>query len=124
METGEEIFDLVNGAIDTAVTHQQYKFNLYDYVKTEKMKRKDILYFLKSNLVSQIRDEIAHLDMYLNGGPADLTEVYGWMGIPRASKYRDYLIGMIEGAERYEKEKRPGRRPGVGNKKKSGVTNK
>jgi len=124
METGEEIFNLVNVAIDTAITQQQYKLNVYDFAKTEKMKRKDMLHFLGSSLVSQIRDEIAHLDMYLNGGPADLTEVYGWMGIPRATKYRDYLYKMIEDAERYEKERRPGRKPGSKAKKKTGVANK
>ena len=59
--------------------------------------------FLNSSLVSQMRDEAKHLDMYLNDGPADLTECYGWMGKTRATKYRDYLYKMIEDAERYEK---------------------
>lgn len=118
----DEIYSLVNGAIDLAVTDQQYKLNIYDFAKTEKMKRRDIVSFLKSSLVSQIRDEAKHLDMYLHGGPADLTECYGWMGTVRATKYRDYLYKMIEDAERYEKERRPGRKSG--SKKKSGVTNK
>lgn len=120
----DEIYTIVNIAIDTAVTKQQYKLNLYDFAKTLKMKRKDILSFLDSSLVSQMRDEAKHLDMYLNGGPADLTECYGWMGKTNATKYRDYLYKMIEDAERYEKERRPGRKPGSKTKKKTGVANK
>ena len=120
----DEIYSLVNGAIDLAVTDQQYKLNIYDFAKSEKMKRRDMVSFLNSSLVSQMRDEAKHLDMYLNGGPADLTECYGWMGKTRAAKYRDYLYKMIEDAERYEKERRPGRKPGSKNKKKSGVANK
>ena len=120
----DEIYSLVNGAIDLAVTDQQYKLNIYDFAKSEKMKRRDMVSFLKSSLVSQMRDEAKHLDMYLNDGPADLTECYGWMGKPRATKYRDYLYKMIEDAERYEKERRPGRKPGSKNKKKSEVANK
>ena len=120
----DEIYSLVNGAIDLAVTDQQYKLNIYDYAKSEKMKRRDMVSFLNSSLVSQMRDEAKHLDMYLNDGPADVTAWYGWMGKTRATKYRDYLYKMIEDAERYEKERRPGRKPGSKNKKKSGVANK
>ena len=74
-----------------------------------------------------MRDEISHLNLYLFGGPdvADLREVYGWMGKPRARKYKEYLNEIIEDAEKYEIEKRPGRKPGSRNKKKqSAVTNK
>ena len=120
----DEIYALVNGAIDLAVTDQKYKLNVYEFAKIENMKRRDMVSFLNSKLVSQIRDEIKHLDMYLNDGPADLTEVYDWMGKTRATKYRDYLSKMIEDAERYEQERRPGRKPGSRNKKKSGLTNK
>jgi hypothetical protein len=90
----------------------------------ENVKRIDIKSFLNSSLISQMRDEISHLDLYLDGGPevADLREVYGWMGKPRARKYKEYLMRIIEDAERYEKRKRPGRKPG--SKKKSATTNK
>lgn len=122
-----DIYFIVNQAIDDAVKTEKYQLNFYSFLKAESFKRTEIVNFLNSGLVSQMRDEISHLDLYLNGGPdvADLREVYGWMGKPRARKYKEYLMKIIEDAEKYEKEKRPGRKPGSKNKKKqSAVTNK
>jgi len=119
-----EIYIIVNKAIDDAVKFEKYQLNLYAFLKSESLKRNEILSFINSSLASQIIDEVAHLDLYLDGGPdvADLREVYGWMGKPRARKYRDYLLKMIDDAKQYEKEKRPGRKPG--SKKKPATTNK
>ena len=119
-----DIYIIVNGAIDDAVRFQRYQLNFYSFLEGENVKRIDIKCFLNSSLISQMRDEISHLDLYLDGGPevADLREVYGWMGKPRARKYKEYLMRIIEDAERYEKRKRPGRKPG--SKKKSATTNK
>jgi hypothetical protein len=127
IEAKDEIFNIVNKAIDDAVKTEKYQLNLYNFIKGENMKRKDVQIFLNSNLVSQMKDEVAHLDLYLDGGPevADLREVYGWMGKPRARKFKEYLLKMIDDVERYEKERRPGRKPGSkSKKKKSGDTNK
>ena len=123
----DEIYNIVNTAIDSAVTTEKYQLNFYSFLKGENIKRHEIKSFLDSSLVSQMRDEISHLDLYLDGGPdvADLREVYGWMGKPRARKYKEYLMKIIEDAEKYETEKRPGRKPGSKNKKKqSALTNK
>jgi hypothetical protein len=116
----DEIYNIVNTAIDIAVTSEKYQLNFYNFLKNEGIKKPEISSFLKSSLVSQIRDEIAHLNLYLNGGSdvADLREVYGWMGKPRARKYKEYLFKIIEDAEKYDYEKRPGRKPGSKNKKK------
>lgn len=121
-----EIYDIVNGAIDTAVTCDKYQLNFYQFLKSSQAKRTEVISFLASFLVSQIRDEISHLDLYLIDSPADLKEVYGWMGKPRVRKYKEYLIKIIEDAEKYECEKRPGRKPGSKNKEKreTTITNK
>jgi hypothetical protein len=123
----DEIYNIVNTAIDAAVISEKYQLNFYSFLKGENIKRQEIKSFIDSSLVSQIRDEISHLNLYLDGGPdvADLREVYGWMGKPRARKYKEYLMKIIEDAEKYEVEKRPGRKPGTKNRKKqSAVTNK
>lgn len=115
----DEIYNIVNTAIDVAVTAEKYQLNFYSFLKGENIKRVDIKSFLGSSLVSQMKDEVSHLDLYLEGGPdvADLREVYGWMGKPRARKYKEYLMRIVEDAEKYEREKRPGRKPK--NKKQS-----
>lgn len=126
-KVNDEIYNIVNTAIDLAVTSQKYQLNFYSFLKSEGIKKPEISSFLNSSLISQMRDEIAHLDLYLDGGPdvADLREVYGWMGKPRARKYKEYLMKIIEDAEKYDYEKRPGRKPGSKNKKKpTATTNK
>ena len=117
-----EIYNIVNSAIDTAVSLDKYNLNFYSFLKGEKITRTEIISFLQSNLIQQIKDEISHLDMFLGGGVADLREVYGWMGKPRVRKYKEYLIKILEDAEQYEREKRPGRKPGAKSKKKPTAT--
>ena len=122
-----EIYVIVNQAIDTAIKSEKYHLDFYSLLKVESLKRVEVVSFLNSSLASQIQDEIAHLNLYLEGGPdvADLREVYGWMGKPRARKFKDYLEKILDDAKKYEQEKRPGRKPGSRNKKKqSAVTNK
>jgi len=121
-----EIYDVVNTAIDVAVRQDKYNLNLYSFLKAENTKRNEVMSFLQSSLVSQIRDEMSHISLYLNGGPdvSDLREVYGWMGKLRARKFKDYLMKIIEDAEKYEIERRPGRKPGSKNKKKPSTANK
>jgi len=121
-----DFYGIVNDAIDSAVKFEKYQLNFYSFLKGESVKRVEIKSFLDSSLVSQMKDEVAHLDLYLDGGPevADLREVYGWMGKPRARKYKEYLMRIIEDAERYEIEKRPGRKPGSKNRKRSATANK
>jgi len=120
----DEIYSIVNKAIDDAIKFQKYQLNLYSFLKGQSLKRKEVLSFINSGLTSQIKDEIAHLDLYLNGDSeaVDLREVYDWMGKPRAKKYKEYLMKMIEDAEKYERERRPGRKPG--SKRKAATANK
>jgi len=39
-----------------------------------------------------------------------LREAYGHLGKPSARKIKDYFNGILEDAQRYEKERRRGRR--------------
>jgi len=120
----DEIYSIINKAIDDAIKFQKYQLNLYSFLTSQSLKRKEVLSFIHSSLASQIKDEIAHLDLYLSGDSeaAYLREVYDWMGKLRAKKYKEYLMKMIEDAEKYEREKRPGRKPG--SKRKAATTNK
>lgn len=120
MSSHENISPIVNQAIDLAVRRERYVLNLYTFLKSESAKRKEVLAFLDSPVVSCMKDEIYQLETYLNGGPdaIDLKEVYGWMTDQRVQKFKDYLSKILEDANRYEQEKRPGRKRG------SKVTNK
>jgi hypothetical protein len=116
----DSIVGIVNQAIDMVVASEKYVLDMYSFLVSGKYKRNEVKEFLDSATAGCISDEVKQLETYLNGGPeaADLREVYGWMGKPRARKFKDYLSKILEDANRYEQEKKPGRKRG------SKVTNK
>jgi hypothetical protein len=120
----EDIYAIVNTAIEQAFFDEKYHLNFYEYLKSIDTKKEIATEFLKSNLFTSIKDQIQEIDMYLDGGEsaAILREAYSWMGKPRARKVRDYLNTIVEDAKKYEQSKRRGRKPGSKNKKKGTTT--
>lgn len=118
MATIEDIFDLVNTAIDTAFMQEKYQLNFYEYLQGENFKKEQITSFINSSLGLAITHQIEELDLYLDGGDkaAFVRESYSWMGKPRARKVKEYLEKIIDDAKRYEKTKRRGRKPKTTNK--------
>lgn len=116
----EELYDIVNDAIDRAFTQEKYQLNFISYLKESNFKRDDVLNFIESSLGCAIQDQIEEIDLYLSGGDRAefVRESYSWMGKPRARKVRDYLDRILEDARTYEQSKRRGRKPGTKNKKK------
>jgi hypothetical protein len=122
----EDISDIVNKAIDHAFIDEKYQLNFYNYLQGEQCKRSVVLQFINSSLGLALVNQIEEIDLYLEGGDkaAFFRESYGWMGKPRARKVRDYLNKILEDADKYERSKRPGRKPGSKNKKESATTTK
>jgi len=118
MATPEDIYFIINQAIDLAFMQEKYQLNFFDYLKGENFKRADIDIFLKSSLKVSLEHQIEELDMYLLGGPTanDLREAYNWMGKPRARKVKEYLERILEDASKYAKFKKPGRKSKTSNK--------
>lgn len=118
MATVEDIYYLVNQAIDLAFMQEKYQLDFFNYLQGENFKKSDMDCFLKSALKTSIDHQIEELDMYLLGGPTanDLREAYSWMGKPRARKVKEYLEKILEDAIKYEKTKRRGRKPKSANK--------
>lgn len=113
MASLEDIFEIVNGAIDHAFIEEKYQLNFYNYLQGEKYKRAEVIKFISSSLGEAISNQIEELDVYLEGGEKEkyIWESYKWMGKPRARKVRDYLNKILEDAVRYEQSKKPGRKP-------------
>jgi hypothetical protein len=124
MASSEDIYTIVNIAIDSAFYQEKYNLNFYQYLNGEKFKRDDVKLFIQSGLSTAIQDQIQEINLYLDGGneAALVREAYSWLGKPRARKIRDYLSQIIEDAEKYEQSKRRGRKPGSKNKKKPAAT--
>jgi len=113
MTKSGETFEVVNRAIDLAFINQKYELNFFDYLQTKKCKRADVLNFISSTVGCSISDQIEELDLYLSDhkNKSYIKEAYDWMGENRARIVRDYLNNILEDAKRYEKSKRPGRKP-------------
>jgi len=126
MASIEDMFVVINQAIDYAFRQEKYTLNFYDYLQGENFKKDEIDSFFQSTLVVAIKDQVEEIDMYLDGGEtaAFVREAYSWMGKPRARKIRDYLNKILEDAKTYEQSKRRGRKPGSKNKKKPETSTK
>lgn len=124
MASLEDIYEIINSAIDTAFTQEKYQLNFYEYLQGENFKKDQITSFINSSLGVAIVHQIEELELYLNGGDqaSFVRESYGWMGKPRARKAKEYLEKIMEDASKYEQSKRRGRKPGSKNRKKPTAT--
>jgi len=120
----EDIYDVVNIEIERAFFEEKYQLNFYEYLKSQDLKREQVLSFINSTLFISIKDQVEELDLYLTGGDSAsfVREAYGWISKPRARKIKDYLSNIMEDANKYEQSKRRGRKPGSKNKKKTVTT--
>ena len=108
-----DIYDLVEHAIDNAFDGQM-NLKFYDYLKSNKIKKHEVDFFIKSFTAAELSDLTLELDEYLKGGADNehkqLREGYGHIPKPQARKIKTYLYGILEDARRYSNERRPGRR--------------
>lgn len=110
----EDINSVIEQAIDYAFESHKFVLNFYDYLKVIGATRDQVISFIDSKTASNVSSIVDDLDEYLAGGPDDmhkqLREAYGHIPKPEARKIRNYLYGILEDAERYEKDKRRGRK--------------
>ena len=110
----QEVYGIIEQSIDDAFTTFRFRMNLYEYFKVIKATRKDADEFIASSTSREIKDFIIELDEYLKGGQDNehkqLREAYGHIPKPQARKIKQFLEGIIEDAERYSYDRRPGRR--------------
>ena len=124
MEPTEELCTLVERAIDAAFDGK-FLFNLYNYVKASKFTRRDVTAFIESSTAANVSNLVLELELYLKGRDKISKEAYGHLSKPQARKIKDYLYKILTDSWKYEKERKPGRKPGTKNKKrKSAIANK
>ena len=108
-----EVYYDVEKAIDLAF-RGQFVLKFYDYLKIRGTKKYEIEQFLKTPIVNEIDDLIKDLDDYLEGGSDEmhkqLREAYGYISKPNARKIKDYLFSILNDAQKYSYDKRPGRK--------------
>ena len=108
-----EVYNDVEKAIDYAF-NGQFVLKFYDYLKVRGTKKIEVDEFIESTTASEIGSLVTDLDDYLEGGSDEvhkqLREGYGHIPKPQARKIRNYLHGILEDAQKYSYDKRPGRR--------------
>jgi hypothetical protein len=108
-----EVYNDVEKAIDYAF-NGQFVLKFYDYLKVRGTKKIEVDEFIESTTASEINSLVTDLDDYLEGGSDEvhkqLREGYGHIPKPQARKIRNYLHGILEDAQKYSYDKRPGRR--------------
>jgi hypothetical protein len=108
-----EVYNDVEKAIDYAF-NGQFVLKFYDYLKIRGTKRIEVEQFIESSTANELNNLVTDLDDYLEGGSDEmhkqLREGYGHIPKPQARKIRNYLYGILEDAQRYNYDRRPGRR--------------
>jgi len=108
-----EVYNDVEKAIDYAF-NGQFVLKFYDYLKIRGTKKVEVDEFIESATANEISSLVTDLDEYLEGGSDEvhkqLREGYGHIPKPQARKIRNYLHGILEDAQKYSYDKRPGRR--------------
>ena len=92
----------------------KFHLDMYEYLKKEKATKGEVQIILESAAAQNITTTIYDLEDYLEGGSdtehKQLREAYGFLGKPEARKIKNFLEGILEGAWKYEQERKPGRR--------------
>ena len=113
MEQYWDLIDVVEQTIDFAF-QKKYHLNMYQYLKDNKLTKRDVQSFIDSETVKNMNLLIYDLEDYLEGGSDNmhqqLREGYGHIPKPQARKIRNYLYGILEDAWKYSYDRRPGRR--------------
>ena len=109
----ENVYDMLEHAIEYAFQGKmQLKF--YEFLKYRKTTKAEVDAFLRSSTAKELADEVLELEEYIRGGRDNLhqqlREAYGHIPKPQARKIKQFLEGILEDAERYSYDRRPGRR--------------
>jgi len=108
-----DVYYDVEVAIDKLFEGKQL-INIYQYFESKGAKRNQVDEFLSSPTCLEIQNLIKDLRDYLEGGSdsehKQLREGYGHLPKPEARKIKNYLQQMLDDAEKYRYDKRPGRR--------------
>ena len=110
----ENVYDLLEHAIDLAFTKGNLQLKFYEFLKYRKTTKHEVDTFLQSSTAHEIGNLVLDLKEYIKGGKdmdhQQLREGYGHIPKPQARKIMNYLGSILEDAVRYSNDRKPGRR--------------
>ncbi len=99
----EELYDLVEHAIDNAFENEDYSFNCYQYLTQQSVDKESVKEFIVSSTAGNTALIIRDLRLYIQEDEATATEAYGHLGKDRARVVIDYLYAILNDAVRYSR---------------------
>ena len=110
----ENVYDLIEHAIDYAFEKGKFQLNFYEFLKYRKTTKTEVDAFISSSTAAELSDLVLELEEYIKGGKdsnhKQLREAYHHISKPQARKIKNYLYSILEDAWRYSRDRRPGRR--------------
>ena len=106
----EELYTLVDRALDEAMVNGRFLFKMYPYLKAQKWTRREVNDFIESSVAAELNNAVLELEGYIKGGDSQLKESYGHIPKPKARKIKTYLYSILEDAWKYHAERKPGRK--------------
>ena len=110
----DEVYDMIEHAIDLAFFKGNLQLKFYDYLKYRKTKKVEADEFLASSTADELNNLVRDLEEYIKGGNdtnhKQLREGYGHIPKPQARKIKNYLYRILDDARRYSDDRKPGRR--------------
>ena len=99
----EELYDLVEHAIDNAFENDDYSFDCYSYLIQQRVSKEAVKEFITSSTAGNTALIIRDLRLYIEDDESTATEAYGHLGKERARIVIDYLYAILNGAVRYSR---------------------
>ncbi len=104
--TKEDVLeDIVEKVVDDAMFLHKHTFKMYDYLVDNALTRRDVQEFQKSGTAQNIRCTLEDLKLIIEGGHPEMKEAYPDWSKPEARKIRNYLLKILNDADKYQTEK-------------------
>ena len=101
MKSNDQIIFKVANAVNDAINLEDYSFDFFSFLESEKVTKKSVKDFMKSSIFVAITDQSKEIDLYINDN--QYVKTYDWIGKKRASEIKNYLDSIMEDAKRYER---------------------
>ena len=98
----DDIYEMVDKAIDLAFKDDKFYFKCYNYLRQIKASPEFIERFKNSTTLKGVALMVSDLDAYLVDGDKQCTEAYGHLGTKKAEKIRNYLFRILNDTKAYE----------------------
>ena len=104
----EELYTIIDRAIDEAMLNGRFLFNMKTYLTAGKWTRKQVGELIDSSSMDELTQVVDELSQYI-ARDKYMSEAYDNVPKPQARKIRKYFQSLIDDAKDYYDNRKPGR---------------